>query len=227
MLPLYRSETLAGVPLDRVVVLTEGEKAADAVARAGLPALGTVTGASSAHTTEAVATAARGRRFLLWPDHDEAGRLHMTRQAAALRRAGAERVAWLLFRPSSPAADWPKGTDAADLLAGLEPAEARELVRQLAAEWAQPVPDPPAPPKPRRPAGPVDASSPSVSAALAARYGLEARPGRVVRCPRHDDRHASLSILRDDLRAICHAAGCEWSGRGVIAADVLAEGVHT
>jgi hypothetical protein len=62
----------------------------------------------------------------------------------------------------------------------------------------------------------------SVCDALVTAGVLNARPGRTVRCPRHEDRSASLSILRDDRRAICKAASCEWSGRGVIAADVRA-----
>ena len=35
-----------------------------------------------------------------------------------------------------------------------------------------------------------------------------ATPGRNARCPAHDDKVASLSILKDDRRAICHAGGC-------------------
>lgn len=45
-----------------------------------------------------------------------------------------------------------------------------------------------------------------------------ATPGRSVRCPAHDDKHASLSILADDKRAICKAGYCilnnEDRGRG-------------
>lgn len=43
-----------------------------------------------------------------------------------------------------------------------------------------------------------------VSAVLAREWGiLDARPGRTVRCPGHDDRHPSLSIGFDDARAFC------------------------
>lgn len=61
----------------------------------------------------------------------------------------------------------------------------------------------------------------SASAILAEHYGiLNARPGKAVRCTRHDDRVASLSILRDDQRVICRGGGCELNndghGRGTV-----------
>lgn len=43
---------------------------------------------------------------------------------------------------------------------------------------------------------------------------LDARPGRTVRCPVHDDRSPSLSIARDDRRAWCHSPSCELNGDG-------------
>jgi len=40
-------------------------------------------------------------------------------------------------------------------------------------------------------------------------YGVaNARPGRTVICPRHDDHHPSLSIARDDSRVWCKSPGC-------------------
>lgn len=45
-----------------------------------------------------------------------------------------------------------------------------------------------------------------------------ARPGKLGRCPFHDDKRPSLSILRDDQRAICHSTGsgcpADNNGRG-------------
>jgi hypothetical protein len=35
-----------------------------------------------------------------------------------------------------------------------------------------------------------------------------ARPGKAVKCPAHDDKHPSLSILLDDKRAICKSPAC-------------------
>lgn len=61
----------------------------------------------------------------------------------------------------------------------------------------------------------------SASAILAEHYGiLNARPGKAVRCSQHDDRVASLSILRDDQRVICRGGGCplnnDGHGRGTV-----------
>lgn len=41
-----------------------------------------------------------------------------------------------------------------------------------------------------------------------------ARPGRATRCPAHDDVHPSLSILKDDKRAICHSPSCILNNNG-------------
>lgn len=47
---------------------------------------------------------------------------------------------------------------------------------------------------------------------------MNAQPGRAVRCPAHDDKNPSLSILRDDRRVICKAPSCilnnDGHGRG-------------
>lgn len=63
-------------------------------------------------------------------------------------------------------------------------------------------------------------------------WGVEnARPGRAVRCPAHDDRNPSLSILRDDKRAICKTPGCilnnDDHGRGTYELTTLAPGAST
>lgn len=41
-----------------------------------------------------------------------------------------------------------------------------------------------------------------------------ARPGKAIKCPAHDDREPSLSILRDDQRAICRGGGCILNNNG-------------
>jgi len=55
-----------------------------------------------------------------------------------------------------------------------------------------------------------------------------ARPGKAVRCPAHDDRNPSLSILRDDQRVICKSPGCilnnDDHGRGTYELTTLAPG---
>lgn len=46
-------------------------------------------------------------------------------------------------------------------------------------------------------------------------YGIpNARPGIAVRCPRHDDRHASLHIFRHDERVLCYSPACDFNNNG-------------
>jgi hypothetical protein len=58
---------------------------------------------------------------------------------------------------------------------------------------------------------------PGVVAILASMGVDRATPGRNVRCPFHDDKHASLSISRDDQRVWCKAPSCPAynGGRGL------------
>lgn len=79
-LPLYGVHDLT--PTGPVVV-TEGEKSADALRSRGIPAVGTVCGASSVPCDESLAVLA-GRDVVLWPDNDDPGRTHMARIAARL-----------------------------------------------------------------------------------------------------------------------------------------------
>lgn len=61
--------------------------------------------------------------------------------------------------------------------------------------------------------GPV----PKVSDLLGQHFGTQAVPGRSVRCPFHDDKHASLQIAKDDERAWCKSPTCSIhnDGRGI------------
>ena len=55
---------------------------------------------------------------------------------------------------------------------------------------------------------------------------IDARPNHSIRCPAHDDKMPSLSILADDQRAVCHAPHCELNnndrGRGTHELTVMA-----
>ncbi len=109
-LPLYGSERLAKLRPDAGVLLVEGEKAAEAVWSMGLPAVGTVTGASGCPGLVALEPL-RGRRVIFWPDADKPGREHMDRLARALAAGIALEVRLLTWgEPSS-------GDDAADFVA--------------------------------------------------------------------------------------------------------------
>lgn len=106
-LPLYGVDQLGA---ESIVVIVEGEKSRDALAAVGIPAVGTVTGASSTPGRAALAELT-GRAVAIWADRDEPGRGHMSRIAATLEKVGAASVAWI---------DWPDAPphgDAADFLA--------------------------------------------------------------------------------------------------------------
>lgn len=108
-LPLYNAHLVQTFPEDEIVVLSEGEAAAQAAYDAGLNAVGTVTGAGGCPSPESLA-ALKGRRVAVWPDGDDPGRSHMERVAAALQGVAAE-VRWFDWKD---APEGVKGPDAAD-----------------------------------------------------------------------------------------------------------------
>lgn len=87
-LPLYGAETIGDLDEEELIVLTEGEKARDALHVVGIPAVGTVTGASCTPGPAAL-EALRGRTVCLWPDADDPGHKHMQRIAEALQGVAA------------------------------------------------------------------------------------------------------------------------------------------
>jgi hypothetical protein len=219
-LPLYGAQHVANWSRDMWLVITEGERDADALTRLDVPALGTVTGAAAAPTPESLAGVAVGRRFVTWPDNDDAGRQHMALVAANLYRAGAVDIRNVIYRPVI--VNWPKNAGARDLVGNADPNMGALVVAWLVEEWSLPVGRPGSMVASEKRPSRLMGDTGSVSDALIACGVSNAKPGRTVRCPAHPDRHASLSILRDDRRAICKSASCLWSGRGVIAADVRA-----
>ena len=103
-LPLYGIDEL--VPGGRVLV-TEGEKARDALNQAGFAAVATVCGASST-PADVVLDDLKDNDVYLWPDNDEVGRGHMNRIAERLRGLGipSKTITW----------GSEKGDDAYDLI---------------------------------------------------------------------------------------------------------------
>lgn len=108
-LPLYNLPALLAAPKAAPVVVGEGQKMCDALTKAGILAVGTVTGAMGTPREE-VLRPLLGHPIYLWPDHDDEGRAHMYRIASALARLGEKPrvIAWLEARD--------KGDDAADFL---------------------------------------------------------------------------------------------------------------
>src|SRR5690606_5258289 len=97
----------------------------------GLPAVGTVTGAS-ATPGDAALRPLIGRTVYVWPDADDAGREHMRRVAERLRALGAREVRWVEWP------DAPDGGDAADYVArGATTEDVRRLMA-AATVWTPP-----------------------------------------------------------------------------------------
>ena len=106
-LPLYGAEHSAGWDLELPVLVTEGEKAAQALIDAGHQAVGTVTGASATPGPEALAVLT-GCAVVLWPDNDKVGAEHMSRVAEKLAgiAASIHTIAWEDAPPHGDAADY-------------------------------------------------------------------------------------------------------------------------
>jgi hypothetical protein len=129
-LPLYIPPDAMGIDEARALVVTEGEKAAEALApfaaELGVAVAGTVTGARAAPSPEALRPYAQKVRVIfLWPDRDEAGQHHMTKVAANFRAAGAADIRLITWP------DAPEKGDAADFTAtGATVDDLRALLRQ-------------------------------------------------------------------------------------------------
>jgi hypothetical protein len=86
-LPLYGTPELVAAPASATVVVTEGEKARDALTARGVLSVGTVTGAEKT-PCDAQLEFLRGHDVVLWPDHDGVGHKHMRRIAVRLSELG-------------------------------------------------------------------------------------------------------------------------------------------
>ncbi|MFA6904157.1 MAG: DUF927 domain-containing protein [Gallionellaceae bacterium] len=119
--PLYNLDKLAAKQ-GALVVVCEGEKAADAAALLFPDAVCTtmLNGAQSPHKTEWKPLA--GRTVMLWPDNDEPGQACMVKVAALVREAGAASIelvnlAAFACAPGGEARQLPEKWDAADAVA--------------------------------------------------------------------------------------------------------------
>ena len=100
-LPLFGIESLNGA---KGVVLTEGEKARNALDNIGVPAVGTVTGASSTPSDNSLRSLL-GKSVLLWPDSDDEGHQHMRRIAERLKALGHDDVRFVDWDGAQPKDD--------------------------------------------------------------------------------------------------------------------------
>lgn len=126
--PLYALDCLALHP-DKMVVVCEGEKAADAAAEL-LDCVAVTSPAGAKSAAKANWQPLSGREVIIWPDADEAGTKYAETVAKLLRVAGAKSIR-IVKAPSDAA----KGWDAADAKAdGWTKAQARKLIDEAAAD---------------------------------------------------------------------------------------------
>lgn len=196
-LPLYGSEYLGQYPAGGAVVVTEGERACEALWSLGIPAVATVTGASGTPGEDALAVLLPFD-VATWEDRDATGEQHMSRSVARLLRVGgrARRIIW----------GSEKGDDAADFLARGGTRVTADLLIAGATAWRIDPADPP-----RRPIRPVydvgtehwrvDSARAKLVDVVEARLGPPAKKaGRSLlwHCPFHQgDRDPSFKV---DLR---------------------------
>jgi|GEM_PF-1170764 len=120
--PLYHLDRLTARP-DAPVLLTEGEKTADAALKI-FPEFVSVTSPGGAKAAaKADWSPLKGRTVTIWPDHDQAGRDYAADVARQAHKVGAASV-----RIVDVPADWPDGWDLAD---PLPDGETREKLASL------------------------------------------------------------------------------------------------
>ena len=128
-LPLYGTEQLPGLKSGRLVVVTEGEKAADALRVRGIPAVGTVTGAAGCPSDDVLATL-DSFAVAVWPDADPQGRKHAAKLLDGLLRTRKGKAEGLfevdpaalgLTATGADADDWRPEDPIDDLFVALKP----------------------------------------------------------------------------------------------------------
>lgn len=204
-LPLYGTERLAGLHVGRTVIVTEGEKAAEALWHLGANAVGTVTGAASVPGEDALAVLL-AFDVVLWPDYDEPGDRHMTRVAASLIRLGgsARRLHW--------GGATNKGDDAADFAVRGGDAGLLRLYVDAASPWH--VEPQKAAPRPRYDTLDHDSRVQAAKAHLIDVVMSHLGPpvsqqNRAMwwRCPFHDERTASFKVDLKEPFFVCFGCG--------------------
>ncbi len=133
-LPLYGAHVLRDRP-NELVIVVEGEKAAQTLLDTGRLAVGTVTGAAGTPSDNALRPLV-GRDVAVWRDNDDPGLGHMQRVAAAILRLGG-RCRWSVEWTEAPA-----GGDAADFVAQHGAGEALDALLASAAPCVQGQPSP-------------------------------------------------------------------------------------
>jgi hypothetical protein len=122
--PLYRLREMLAAP-DAPIVVTEGEKKADLVARLFSGYAGTTSIGGAKAVGHSDWTPLAGRGVAIWPDNDDPGRKYAEDVAAIVTKVGASSVA-IVDVPE----EWPEGWDLADDLPdGVELEHLGELLK--------------------------------------------------------------------------------------------------
>lgn len=133
-LPLYRLPELLTTPADSFIYVTEGEKAADAIADVGLPATTTAHGSKSPSKTDLSPLA--GRQVVILPDNDAAGDKYAAKLASLLLALSPPAVVRVV-----PLPDLPEKGDAVEFIAARrEDAKSDEAIRAELEELARTAP---------------------------------------------------------------------------------------
>ncbi|MCA3283844.1 MAG: toprim domain-containing protein [Roseomonas sp.] len=132
--PLYGLDRMAAHP-SAPVLITEGEKAADAAGRIFPDFVAIAWPGGAQAVTKADWSALQGRRVVIWPDNDAPGRKAAADVAKAVTAAGAASVAIV-----SVPEDWPEKWDVADdLPKGATADTLRALLTSARSETASPA----------------------------------------------------------------------------------------
>lgn len=131
---LYGAERAGKVDIGVAAILTEGEKACDALTSIGVRcAVSAVCGASASLTPVALEPL-RGREVYLWPDNDDIGRAFMSKAAVTLK--GIATRVWLVSDPMAGPKD-----DAADFVRrAQEPMDALDALIEAAKPYSYDLP---------------------------------------------------------------------------------------
>ena len=181
-LPLYGTEQLPGLKSGRLVVVTEGEKAADALRVRDIPAVGTVTGAAGCPSADVLATLDRFD-VAVWPDADPQGHKHAAKLLDGLLRTRKGKAEGLfevdlaalgLTATGADADDWCPEDPIDDLYVTLKPY---------------------APPPVLEPAAPTTTTQRIVIKGGKTRAGLLAALGHLAIDLRYDERSARVQFL--------------------------------
>ena len=205
--PLYGLDRLAARP-DAPVVISEGEKSAEAAGKIFPSSVCTTSSNGSQAAAKAEWTALAGRRVMMWPDADEPGLKYAETAAAIIHKLGCDDVsiidamALASLTPDGSEREPVKGYDAAD---AVEDWQDLGVLREAAAGLAEPY-EPIQPPRPDH-APPQEALEGGLSFVSWGEFkmgpkGLTCRRRKRAAIKRNQRRNGFLPHLRSSARVV-------------------------